>query len=280
MLDNLKTWYFPQTIEEALSLLVQNEVIPHAGGTFILRTGKNRVRALLDLNALPLKTLHATENEYSIGSNVTFSEIAAWTALIDSAAILRQAAAQAASAPLRNRITLGGSLAARPIWSDLPAVLVALDALIEIQGAVSGSFSAEEFYASSPLDGASLITAMRIPKRRGVAAFKRITRTRFDYSMLDVACSLSLANHKIGRCCIAVSCATPKVVRLMDVEQQLLGQSPEHAVLSPIIEGFNFSPVNDMRASKAYKIALLKITLKRMLSELFRCANSFRDSGS
>ena len=57
--------------------------------------------------------------------------------------MLAASLSQAASTPLRNRITLGGSLKDFPLWSNLYAPLIAIDAKVEIKGNKSGIYSVE-----------------------------------------------------------------------------------------------------------------------------------------
>lgn len=268
MLDNLINWYYPESLEEALSLLKKNEVIPHAGGTTILRAGNKRIRGLADLGRLPLKSLSEDKQYYYIGSCATFHQSATWGALTGPATIIRQAAGMAASTQLRNRITIGGSIAAPPVWSDLPPVLLALDAEIETIGTVKGWFPARQFFRKSPLDGTSLITMVRVPKLAGQAVFERVTRTRFDYSLLDLACYMSIIDGTIDKMRIAIGCAVAKTVRLTEVEDMLIGEKPSEELFNETIEKLTFQPLKDRRISKSYKIALLKILLKRSLNQL------------
>lgn len=269
MLNNLTNWYYPKTVEEALALLKKHEVLPHSAGTMILRTASNRIRGLVDLRRLSLNGLIEDQHCYYIGSCATFSQIAGWDALKGAAAILKQATGSAASTPLRNRITIGGSIAAQPGWSDLPPVLLALDAEIETMGSTTGWFPAQDFFRKSPLDGTSLITTIIVPKLSGHAVFERITRTHFDYSMLDLACYMSITDGLIDKIRVAVGCAVPKAIRLTDTEDMLTGKKPSTELFKTVVDQLAFQLAKDRRASKSYKTDLLKTLLFRSLKRLY-----------
>ena len=64
-------WYFPSTIEEVKDLLKKERVIPHGGGTHILRSNMKRIKGLIDLHYLPLKFHHTKKGKVEIGSNKT-----------------------------------------------------------------------------------------------------------------------------------------------------------------------------------------------------------------
>jgi len=268
MFNNLTQWFYPHTLDDALALLKKGEVSPHAGGTGLLRVKSNRITGLVDLKNLSLNEMTEDDQYYYIGACATFAQIAQWNVLEGAAAILKQAASMAASTPLRNRITIGGSIAAPPPWSDLPPVLLALNARIEVQGTAEGIYDAIEFFKSNPLDGSSLVTQIQIPKLPGKAIFKRITQTTFDYSMLDLALYIFIENNIIKQIRIALGCAVPRAIRLEPVENFLLNKEATDNLFAEAVKLTDFNPIEDKRASKTYRQQLLKTLLSRSFSEL------------
>ena len=267
MFNKLTKWYYPETIDDALSLLEKNTIVLHAGGTGLLRIKSNRIQAIVDLKKLDMTKLSETEYYYVIGSCATFAQIGAWKRLKGAVQILRQAANQAASAPLRNRITVGGSIVNPPAWSDLPPVLLALNAEIYFKGITNGMLTADQYFQNMVHDGESIITEIRIPKLPGKAAFKRVTQTVFDYSMLDLAVYMSLIDGKINNCRIAIGCAVKRAVRITEVEDFLLNKKPSADLFSTAISKINIKLIESKRASKEYRMHLIKVHLKRMLVE-------------
>lgn len=268
MFTNLSEWYYPRTVDEALSLLKKGEVVPHAGGTGLLRIRSNRIRGLVDLRRLPLSYLREDDQFFHIGAGVTLAQIVAWKRLKGAAVIVKQAASMAASTPLRNRITIGGSIAVPLPWSDVPPVLLALDAQIEVKGTAKGTYSADQFFQQNPLDGTSLVTEIKIPKLDGKAIFKRVTQTKFDYSMLDLALYALINDKQFKEIRVAVGCIIPRALHLTNVEDFLRDKQPTEEALNRAIQLVDIRPSADKRASKEYRQQLLKILLKRGLTEV------------
>ena len=270
MFKNLTEWHYPKTIDEALLLLKKGEVVPHAGGTALLRVKSNRIRGLVDLKQLPINSKKEDEQFFFLGAGVKLAQIACWDRLTGAASILKQGASKIASTPLRNRITIGGSIAAPPPWSDMPPVLLALNAQIEVTGTAAGIYSAEQYFQKNPLDGTSLITEVKIPKLPGNAVFKRVTQTKFDYSMLDLAIYLSLQKEVIDEIRVAIGCAVSRAIRLKEVEKFLLKKKPSETLFKEAAQAADFKPLEDRRVSKEYRQELLKILLQRGLAEIIQ----------
>jgi len=276
MFPNLKAWHRPGTVDEAIALLEKGRVVAHAGGTSLMTQRGAPVEGIVDLGRLPLRNLKREKTRLRIEAGVTLAELASWPALTGPAAILAEAARSAASAPLRNRITVGGSTA-RPLpWSDLPPALLALDASIEVAGTAAGTYAAADFFAQNPLDGTSLVTALILPRRRGGAAFRKVSRTRFDYSLLDLAVYLALKNGAIADARVAVGCAVPRPLRIAAAENALRGQEPDAGLFRRAAEGAVFEPVRDSRASAAYRMTLYRVHLCRCLEEA--CARAAKEA--
>jgi carbon-monoxide dehydrogenase medium subunit len=267
MLRNLKAWHRPETVDEALALLEKGRVVAHGGGTSLMTVAGTAIEEIVDLGRLPLKNMKASRKEFRVEAGVTLAELAAWPALTGPAAILAEAAGRAASAPLRNRITAGGSVARLLPWSDLPPALLALDAAIEVAGTAAGVFQAADFFAKNPLDGTSLVTALIVPRGKGGAAFHKVSRTRFDYSFLDLAVLLSLKKGAVEKVRIAVGCAVPRPMRVTGAEDALIGRKPDADTFRRATECARLEPVRDSRASAAYREQLFRVHLQRCLEE-------------
>jgi hypothetical protein len=136
MLENIKEWYRPDDLDEVVDIMHNGSGLPYAGGTGLK---SSQVSGLIDLRQLNLNYIRETQAGITIGSMTRFNDIACyhWP---DSRRILARAVGQAASNPLRNLITLGGSLAFRPIWSNVPTPLLALDASVRVVGRPSTAY--------------------------------------------------------------------------------------------------------------------------------------------
>ena len=268
MFNNLENWYYPKTIDEALSLLKRGEIVPHAGGTGILRIKSNRISGLVDLQKLPLNYLKEDNDFFYIGAGTTLAQLCSWNRITGAASILQKAASMVASTPLRNRITIGGSIASPAPWSDFPPVLLALDATVELKGSAAGMYPAKQYFQNIPIDGTSLITEIKIPKLPGKAVFERVTQTKFDYSLLDLALYISEKENIIENVRIAIGCAVPRAIRLIEVENYLTNRPISDKLIQEAIQKTDFNPSADRRVSKEYRMQLLKILMQRNLEAL------------
>lgn len=273
MFRNLTAWHRPCTLDEALSLMEKGKVVPHAGGTGLMTASNSAYTGLIDLSRLPLKELTEQEGFYRIGACVTLSDLAAWSTLNGPAAMAAKAAGKAASAPLRNRITVGGSVARPRPWSDLPVALLALDAEIEVAGTAAGLHGAASFFAASPLDGRSLVTAVRIPSSRGAglvetAAFSKVAQTEFDYGLVDAAVRLALdEDGTVKEARVAVGCAVPRARRIEACEEVLQGSRAGPELFRAAAGAARLEMINDRRASAGYRKRLLEVQIRRCLED-------------
>jgi len=125
-------WYNPQNFEEAYKIHLNNPlIIPCAGSTGILRTKRFKNEGFINLKYCNLSYIKEDKinNIIRIGATTTFNEIIEYLKSQNYSedsffGILLNSLSSAASYPLRNRITIGGSLFDLPIWSDIISPLL------------------------------------------------------------------------------------------------------------------------------------------------------------
>ncbi len=267
MLVNVKNWYRPENITEALSVMKKGRVIPYAGGTSFHRGGKITATGMIDLRKLDLDFIHETESGTTIGACARFKDIANYN-FTDGRKILKEACSIAASTSLRNLITIGGSLASIPLWSNIPAALLALNAEIEIAGTNAGKFGIESFLSEKPLDGTSLITQIFIPKSPGIGTYHRYSKTKFDYSLIDTAIYIELKNREIEIIRIAVGNLFPKARRLHNLEESLKGLPINSERIVEFVDKLEINPIFFSIASKEFGSNLVRVFIKRAFKQV------------
>lgn len=217
-------WYYPRKLEEVVELLREPGVVPHGGGTGILRTGTAKLKGLIDLRGLPLHDFRASKESVEIGAARTFAEVVEDMGRLDPGSVLVQALSQAASTPLRNRITVGGSVALAPIWSDLLGPLVALGAEVSLIGAHEGYYPVADFVRDRVLHKGTLITGVRFGADRWRAHYFRAARTTFDYASFNLTVLLKKgAGGLIEDCRLVVVGNKRQFKRLEEQEKDLIG---------------------------------------------------------
>jgi carbon-monoxide dehydrogenase medium subunit len=178
---------------------------------------------------------------------------------------------------IRNRGTVGGSLAHAHPASEYPAVAVALGAELRATGPRGDRvLKADDFlvtYMTTSLDPAELLTEVRVPTlpARTGWAFQEVARRHGDFALVGAAVTLTLDAG--GRCSdarIAVFGATPKAARAQAAEQALAGEKPGDEVFAEAARRASAGiddPLSDIHASPEYRRHLVGVLTRRALQE-------------
>ncbi len=214
-------WHFPQSVTEALTFLQEDKSHLHAGGTGIKRHMLRKWNSVVDISRLPIKEIKTEGETIDLGSGLTFAEVVDYFAEKDKNHILYKALERSASVSLRNRITLGGSLAAFPSWSDLAGPLLALDAEVTIEGKAKNRILLSEYFHDANYHRNSIITAIHIPVKSPHNFYYRQVRVQFDYPTFTVSVTADLTDGKWLDGRIIVVGTTGKFSRLEKLESYL-----------------------------------------------------------
>jgi carbon-monoxide dehydrogenase medium subunit len=186
----------PRTLAEALELLAR-----HGEGARILAGGQSLIptlnmrlsspQILIDITGLKeFSKIEVANGRVKVGALVTHSRIEGSAEIKQHVPLLAQAVPHIAHAAIRNRGTLGGSLALADPAAEYPACAVALQADIVISG-VKGErrVKAEDFFKGlfeTDLQQGEILTAAEFPAG-GRSAFLELTRRRGDYAIIGLA---------------------------------------------------------------------------------------------
>jgi len=260
-------WYFPNELEEVSGILEREGVVPHSGGTGILWSGMTRIRGLMDVNRLNLKFCRARDGTIELGAALSYCQAAA--ALAESGHLLSRSLSCAATEPLRNRISLGGSISMFPYWSDLLGPLLALEAELSLAGANSGTRALEEYLQNRDLRQNTLITSIRLPDQPWQGAYYRHTRTTTDRPAFSLTVLLRRSARRIEETRIVVVGCSGRYRRLAGVEKVLQG-SELRSDPSQLLEEATEQLVIDFPARMGFSAGYLKacaaIELKRTIA--------------
>lgn len=214
-------WYFPKSIAEAVDLVQQGKISPHAGGTGLLPRGFTGIDGLIDLSRLPLHYSKIENGSIEIGSMSTYAEAVSALMAIDPDHIIVKSLRNSANTPLRNRITIGGSIAYFPPWSDLIGALLALEAKVVLVGKNSGEFSVIDYVTNKTLREKSLITAVKFNLSNWRSYHYRDIRTKSDYPAFNVTILLKQSMNKIEDSRVIIVGTIKKYNRLTNIEEYL-----------------------------------------------------------
>ena len=198
-------WHSPETVDEALALKAAHgeEARFLAGGQSLVPAMNFRIAqpaVLIDLNrTTELDSLEATaDGGLRIGAMVRNARLEHDPAAARSHPILAEALAEVAHPQIRNRGTPGGNLSHADPASEMPAVLLALEARLTLRSvaaqrevAVAGFFLGPLTTALAPDEMLAEIRVPALPPRTG-AAFLELAPRRGDYAMMGVAAVVTL----------------------------------------------------------------------------------------
>lgn len=272
----------PVNLKEAIHVLATTPSARILGGGQELLIGQKPSDGsylLVDLVKISELAVIGTQSDGGVrlGAMATLAEIAA----NDLVQALSAAARVMGDAQLRNRATLGGHFASADPDADLLAVLLALDADLEIIGPQGlRTVSASEFILGprqtilGPSEVLAFVSVPALAKRSAVA-YERIVHPATLYALCGVAANLTLdPSLRVRACFIAVTGATEYPVRLRNTEKMLIGkQSGVQAISAAVAlaqDGLVFR--GDLFASAEYRSHLMRVLIERSLTAALAAA--------
>lgn len=208
----------------------------------------------------------------TLGALVTHARLAADARARSAQPLLPEAAAHIGNNRVRNRGTLGGSLAHADPAAELPLVMVALGAAYEVtSGHASRSVRAEDFHLgffTTALAADELIVSVSAPVL-GPGwgwSFQEVSRRDGDFAMAAVAALVRIADGLVVEARVAAAAVSDRPVRLADVETALTG-CPPGGVADRVGPLQGISPAGDAGASAQYKRRLARVLVIRALQE-------------
>ena len=248
-----------------------------AGGHSLVPLMKLRLSEpgrLIDIARIPdLSGILESGSLIEIGATTTHHEIATSKVLRDKCPMVAEAAAEIGDAQVRNRGTIGGSIAHADPAADMPAVMVAADAEIEIRGkSGTRTVKAADFFQgfyTVDLQPSEIITAVRFAPVRS-AAYAKLHQRASHYAVVGVAASLDIKGGVIESARIGLTGATTHAMRLADVEKALAGNKASADVIAAASAnaGSGIADLNaDLHGSADYRRAMIPVFVRRSLEK-------------
>ncbi|HEY0023762.1 MAG TPA: xanthine dehydrogenase family protein subunit M [Longimicrobium sp.] len=281
-------YHRPDSVEEALSLLAEHgyDAKLLAGGQSLVPAMNFRMAVpavLIDLNRIAgLNGIAEVDGGLRIGAMVRQRAAERDPLVAARAALIAETLPFVAHAQIRNRGTMGGSIAHADPAAEIPAVMLALDARFRLCGpngerlVMAGEFFTGLF--GTALEPDEMLTEIELPAAgpRTGWAFDEVSRRHGDYALAGIAATVQV--DEAGRCSsarIALLSVGEGPVLAAEAAAALVGQAPDKAAIRAAAEAASqrdVDPPGDIHASPEYRRQLVKVLVQRVLPRAFERA--------
>jgi aerobic carbon-monoxide dehydrogenase medium subunit len=266
-----------RSVAHAIELLATHDARLLAGGQSLIATLNMRLSQpalLVDINGISgLDQVTLKNGDVEIGALVRHAQAERSAEIAQAAPLIALALPHIGHPAIRNRGTVGGSLAFADPAAELPACVVALGGEIEIVGPNGQrTINAEEFFKGlfeTALTPRDMLTAIRVPAASAGSrvGFAEFARRQGDYAMVGLAACAQADGKRLKDVRLAYFGLGATPVRARKAETALVDGDVEGAV-SALAD--DLEPSNDMHASSEVKAHLAGVLLRRVARQLGR----------
>jgi carbon-monoxide dehydrogenase medium subunit len=265
MIPEAFTYERASTLDDALRAMAGGAV-PLAGGHSLIPALKLRLSApgaLVDIAGIAdLRGIREEGGSLVIGAATRHHDVAQSDAVRRHARVLSEAAAGIGDQQVRNRGTIGGSIANADPYGDMPAVLLALGAEIAVRGP-SGErrIAADDFFTdwyTTALQSGELITAVHIPGGQSRGTYLKFNRRTMDWALVGCAVSVGPSGTRV-----ALTGVAPTAVRAGATERALAAGATAEDAAAHAADGLE--PVGGLDGSAEYKRHVASVLCRRAL---------------
>jgi len=270
----------PKTIDEAIGLLTQHpdDAKLLAGGHSLIPAMKLRLanpQLLIDIGRIKdLAYIREEGGQIRIGATTTHYQLESSDRLREICPLLPECAAQIGDVQVRNKGTIGGSLAHSDPAGDWPAAIVALRAELVVVGSKGERvIKADDFFVdmlTTALEPGEILREIRIAQPGGKSgqAYLKVAQPASGFAVVGVAVDLTRdASGKCKSIGVGITGVASKVYRAASVEQALTGSGLDAQAVSDAsshaVDGVSIN--GDLYASEAYRRHLTKVYARRAI---------------
>lgn len=276
-------YFAPTSVDEALALLKKNGEGAKllAGGHSLIPTMKLRLaepEVIVDLNRIgDLKGISESGGTLIIGGLTTHYELETSVLVHRKVPLLAQTAAQIGDVQVRNKGTIGGSLAHGDPAADWPAAVLALDAEIKAVGQdgerqIKATDFFEDLYTTT-LEPDEILTEIHIPipGENTKGTYLKLPQIASGFALTGVAVLLTQVENVCNNVAVGVTGVSTVPYRAASVESDLRGKvlSSENiaAAAEKAVDGID-DVLEDIHASEAYRKNLAKVYTNRAIESV------------
>ena len=273
-------YHDPATLDEALGLMAQfgEQARPLAGGQSLVPLMNFRLirpAHLIDLNGVnELSYLKAENGILRIGATTRQRELERSADIAQRWPLLREATGFIGHIQIRNRGTVGGSLAHAFPSAELPVAMVTLEASFILRSAANQRRArAEDFflsYMTTMLEPGELLTEIEVPAlpANSGCSYQEVNRRHGDFALAGAAALLALdRGGAISHVRLTLTGVTP--IRSREAEEFLLGKKPSEVVFRDAAQRAteHLEQDSDIHASAEYRREACAVLARRALTQ-------------
>ncbi|MCY4271173.1 MAG: xanthine dehydrogenase family protein subunit M [bacterium] len=274
-------YHAPESVADVASLLAEHgdDAKPLAGGQSLvpmLAMRLTRFEHIVDLNRVgELFGVESGNGGVRIGAMTRQAAVEADAMVAERVPLLHLAAPHIGHFQIRNRGTIGGSVAHADPASEFPAVMLALDGTAEVASSSSvREVPAAEFFESTFMTAMApdeLLVALRFSSWEQPAgfAFDEIARRSGDFALAGAAVGIGADDQgRINRAAVGMLGVGPTPLRAASVEAALMGLSAAEADPAEIgrLAADDMDPIGDVHASAEYRLRAGSTLVGRVLA--------------
>jgi carbon-monoxide dehydrogenase medium subunit len=267
MIPNTFDYTAPATLKNALALIGEGGK-PLAGGMSLIPMMKLRLASpkhLIDVGRIAeLNYIREQDGKLHIGANATHYDVESSSLLQGKCPLLAETAARIGDIQVRNRGTLGGSVAHADPSADYPAALQALEAGITLMSASGArTVPAADFFVdtfTTALEPGELVTEVVVPIEAGLTgtSYQKFLQSASGFAVVGIAARVRREAGKITLARIGVTGVSGISYRAIKTEQALEGKAGTDAEIAAaaalVADGVEASA--DLHASAVYRLHL------------------------
>ncbi len=268
-------YHRPQTLDQAVSLLAQHgdDAKVLAGGHSLIPAMRLRLaqpKVVIDLGGIrDLRYIRERDGGLAIGAMTTHYAIESSLLVRERCPLLTEAAPVIGDVQVRNKGTIGGSLAHADPAADWPACVLALEAELEIAGP-SGrrTVRAPAFFVDmlqTALKPDEILAEIRVPATARSVAYVKMEQKASGFALVGVAAVIEKDRRAVR---VGVTGVAPAPYRASAVERALAGQQLTSDVISAAsrLATDGVRPLGDIHASPEFRAHLAAVNTARALT--------------
>jgi carbon-monoxide dehydrogenase medium subunit len=267
-----------RSLDEAVALLGEKDARLLAGGQSLIATLNMRLSSpslLIDINGLDgLSGISEKDGAVEVGALVRHAQAERSDVIARHAPLIARAMPHIGHPAIRNRGTLGGSIAFADPAAELPACLLALDGEVDATGPEGKrTIKAQDFFRGlfeTALAPQEVLTAIRVPAadKDARVGFAELARRHGDYAIVGLAASARADGKGLSNVRLAYFGVGNRPVRAKKAEAALASGNIDAAVAA-----LDLDPNDDVQATAQAKKHLAGVLLRRVAKQLLEAGS-------